>query len=341
MKNRLGYLFLLLIFVGVFIVFQSFGILVIIGLLIVLPVLAFFLCRQAAKEIEVSIATTGEILEKNQEFPVTIILRNRSYIPVLDCFVQIGIRNGFMEQGDCLSFHLPVPAKGGEEKVIPICSKYCGRIEMQILKMEVYDFLHLFYKRKKAGLRKNVLIFPFGTEQIEINDTIYTSGNDDAVESHTKGSDFSDVSDIREYIPGDSLKDIHWKLSAKKDDFMVKEHVSLSSRQIAFFIELFNDEFGFLDGILEQAFSIGKRLLAERRGFTFYWWSELSGCVKEKSILTEHDLFECFQELFFEKPYVTQGKGLKHFKYQEYLPECIMVIDKREGFSRVEVSHET
>lgn len=38
------------------------------------------------------------------------------------------------------------------------------------------------------------------------------------------GTDNSQVFQIRPYTPGDRLQNIHWKLSAKSDDLMVREH---------------------------------------------------------------------------------------------------------------------
>ena len=37
------------------------------------------------------------------------------------------------------------------------------------------------------------------------------------------GGGFSEIHDLREYRPGDSLHDIHWKLSAKTDKLIVRE----------------------------------------------------------------------------------------------------------------------
>ena len=38
-----------------------------------------------------------------------------------------------------------------------------------------------------------------------------------------KGNDASEVFMLRDYVPGDSLKQIHWKMSAKKGQMIVKE----------------------------------------------------------------------------------------------------------------------
>ena len=38
-----------------------------------------------------------------------------------------------------------------------------------------------------------------------------------------KGQDISEVSGLREYVPGDSMNSIHWKLSGKLDELIVRE----------------------------------------------------------------------------------------------------------------------
>ena len=40
---------------------------------------------------------------------------------------------------------------------------------------------------------------------------------------HRKGQDYSELFQIREYVPGDNIRHIHWKLSGRNDELMVKE----------------------------------------------------------------------------------------------------------------------
>ena len=44
-----------------------------------------------------------------------------------------------------------------------------------------------------------------------------------SVPSSQPGGGFSEIHDLREYRPGDSLHEIHWKLSAKTDKLIVRE----------------------------------------------------------------------------------------------------------------------
>ena len=47
-----------------------------------------------------------------------------------------------------------------------------------------------------------------------------------------------EVSDIREYRAGDSLKSIHWKLSSKSEEFVVKDYNTGTSDQTVVFCDL-------------------------------------------------------------------------------------------------------
>ena len=57
-------------------------------------------------------------------------------------------------------------------------------------------------------------------------------GMSESEESQAKGNDFAEITDVREYRPGDRIKDIHWKLSAKKETLMVKERTSVAQSQV-------------------------------------------------------------------------------------------------------------
>ncbi len=44
-----------------------------------------------------------------------------------------------------------------------------------------------------------------------------------AIQETVPGDDPGETYDIREYQPGDSIRQIHWKLSGKLDDIMIRE----------------------------------------------------------------------------------------------------------------------
>jgi hypothetical protein len=126
-------------------------------------------------------------------------------------------------------------------------------------------------------------------------------------ETLKKGHDFSDVSDVREYIPGDKLMSIHWKLSAKKDTLMVKDRVAMSDQQMVIVTELAGrDE--EVDEILTLTYGIVKAFIAEQVFVRLMWWSEMGYEFHEQQIMNEENLKESFQAIYYEKIYKDPNK---------------------------------
>ena len=55
---------------------------------------------------------------------------------------------------------------------------------------------------------------------------------------HVKENDISEILQIKEYMKGDSIKNIHWKMSAKMGKTMVKELDTPNDNSVMIFIGL-------------------------------------------------------------------------------------------------------
>jgi len=79
----------------------------------------------------------------------------------------------------------------------------------------VRDVLGLVEQRHVVYERTEVVVYP----------SVYSLG--DATFTRSLGLDRGERSEfdrLREYVPGDSLRDVHWKSSAKRDDLLVTEY---------------------------------------------------------------------------------------------------------------------
>ena len=52
-----------------------------------------------------------------------------------------------------------------------------------------------------------------------------------------KGGGFSEFHENREYRPGDSVRDIHWKLSGKTDKLIVRQAMEPVQRRLVLAVE--------------------------------------------------------------------------------------------------------
>jgi len=66
--------------------------------------------------------------------------------------------------------------------------------------------------------------------------------------------DQSTIRDVRKYREGDSLKKVHWKLSAKQDDLYVKNLDTISGEEMVLFVDMNNRNYSFdSTGAIEES----------------------------------------------------------------------------------------
>ena len=168
------------------------------------------------------------------------------------------------------------PIKGGRAAHF-IKSRYAGRVEVVIEEFKVYDFLHIFYLTGCAGKGAEVLVWPSfseGDETDEIYDCV--EGFPKENESRKRGTDYNPDYEIREYIPGDELKSIHWKLSAKKDQMMVRERLASGRERINVLLPLGGDR-SENDGLIESLYVLCRLLLVKEYPIQLYWQGKGGG----------------------------------------------------------------
>lgn len=110
--------------------------------------------------------------------------------------------------------------------------RYRGTYRIGTQCMYISDFLHLFSIRSDVDIYNNVLVYP---RRLSMERATRTSATDIPNDNATVvfSTEKAEIGNIREYIPGDTLKSIHWKLSSKlQENLMVKEFTTNTSRHV-------------------------------------------------------------------------------------------------------------
>ena len=115
----------------------------------------------------------------------------------------------------------------GEEKTFwcEFEAEMCGSINVCVKRIRIYDFLGILCVSRKCEGSASVKVMPeFQLMPLEITrSTREYQADADVYSGERKGDDPSEVYQVREYHIRDSLKDIHWKLSAREGELMIKE----------------------------------------------------------------------------------------------------------------------
>ncbi|MBR6626474.1 MAG: DUF58 domain-containing protein [Lachnospiraceae bacterium] len=116
--------------------------------------------------------------------------------------------------------------KSAGKGVYELVLRDAGTYEITMKKIRIYDRLGLFYLTKKMNGRAQVTVLPdLFPVNIRLTDAVRSYiGDAEIYDSIKSGDDAGEILQLRPFRDGDKLKNIHWKLSAKADELIVKEN---------------------------------------------------------------------------------------------------------------------
>lgn len=295
---------------------------------------SYYLTKNAFSSLEPDIFSTSYETGKDMNIPLSISLQNNSYIPLLHVEVAFQISSPFYEKASPITCILPASAKKENRVTYPVTYDYCGMYEASILSVVVYDYFHLFRFEKKEGVKKYINVFPSSTIEIEYHPDLYSEGFDEYEASNSKGNVSSNVTDLREYQPGDKLQKIHWKLSAKIDKLMVKENESTSTHQFFLLMELYGEKEHpeYLDQMIEHSYAVANELLDQGEPCILGFFRESIGEFVTYPIKCKEDIILTLCDAFYEIPYTEQNYASEIYKNSDLKLGTLLQITNKGVF---------
>lgn len=307
--NVIRYILVFVVNLLILLFVHSYFNMVVMIVLLVLPVVSIFIAFLTVKNLSVGIEGGAGEAEVDEAFPVNIVLSNHSVFPVMNVDIDINMENELFHVKGSHRLSVPSYARASDVVDYEISEAFVGVLEISIRHIYVSDWLGFVRLKKKCEVVHDVRVFPTGEIEAEPDMTALADGMSEAEETRHKGNDFSEVVDVREYQPGDRLQNIHWKLSAGRDELMVKERESMSSDQLVVCVELANNERNVLNDLLKAAYGLGSHLISEGIPFTMYYWSSNLDDMVETRISSRGELHEWMNSLFYETPYSEDRMG--------------------------------
>lgn len=223
MKNRIMWLLWLICMAGAAVVTGSWLMAAVFLLSALLLILSAAVTSLGGRKTEIKLSVP-RAAERKEHFRGRMTLQNHSLWPVFGGRGDILWENLFTgEHGEIpISFSLGSREECAVE--FDACSNWCGCVKVWFSGWKCCDFFHVFSAKRQAMAEGCTVIMPekqnrdfsFLTREGFDMESFRYSGN-------RPGDDPGETYDIREYQPGDSIRQIHWKLSGKLDDIMIRE----------------------------------------------------------------------------------------------------------------------
>ena len=132
---------------------------------------------------------------------------------------------------------LSLPPFGGYSVKTDVSFRYRGLYEIGVESVDVSDPFRIFRIRKNIHNYSSVRIYP---RTLPL-DTYEERAASDTPAPFTRAAatpDAAEAANIREYRMGDQLRSVHWKLSAKADDLMVRDFNTNDDKRTCIIIDL-------------------------------------------------------------------------------------------------------
>lgn len=274
--------------------------------------------------IEVPITLTG------QGEPVNVLLektrRGKSYAGKV--VFLLSIENTTLKQKKYKKQCVSGNAKGA----FLVTLENAGNYEISIRRMRIYDLSGLFYLSKRCKATANILVLPdFYPVEVRLTEAVRNFvGDAEIYDTLRSGDDASEIFNLREFQNGDKMKNIHWKLSAKMDELIVRENALPKACSTVLLLDSDTKEkrrlFGkqkASDAYLRAAASLSFSMMDRECPHYMAWYSRRYQEIKRIRVDNEESFYEFL--LYLLQDFDGEGKGNCLEQYQDkYSAEVLL-----------------
>ena len=268
-------------------------------LLVVLPVASIYSASCIRKTVTVRLLSMERAVAKDETAHIEILLEHHAVGVSLDCRIRGTLQNRFFGTGGDFEASMPLSFRRRTTLKLPLRSDYCGLVQLSLSSVDFQDMLGLVRFELPLNLQAGCVFLPDEELPEKTDLTGFASGISESQETQTRGYDFAEVTDIREYHPGDRLKDIHWKISAKKDLLMVKQRENIAQSQVIMVIDMTGDR-QEVQEICSFARGLCNRLVQDAMPVRLMWWLPQAYRFEEAYVFDEESGIRAFIKLLGE-----------------------------------------
>ena len=271
---------------------------------VVLPFFSYLLMIVNYFFVKFEVSVDKKVYDKREQAATLIRISNEGILPTP--FVKIKIiqidDNG--KSADESVFALSLPPLKSVDFRSSIMMKRRGVYEIGIKEVELYDILGLFKFKRPVNIIEEILVLP---KKI----LLYGSAgknmlSEDGEEKNKSkiGEDRTIVSHIRDYVEGDNINSVHWKLSSKKDDLIVKVYDRPNDSNIMIIADMQAHEYEDSDlredsgdAVVEAALAIALKCVYEDKSCVLYWYDTQQSSIVWYDISTLAEFNTAFTHL--------------------------------------------
>lgn len=322
-KNKAGYACLAIsIAIMLFFFGKTYLLWVLFGL-VALVTVTTFLIRADAKKIKVQIKVRDGGQE-GKDYKLGVLMEGTARLHVTGyILIELEVYNQMFERAQTMRYLIPL-SDNKSEYTIKMEAPCCGEVKFVCSGIWAVDYFHLFRIPMEKFREERMLIYPRNAKlNVKLSREAIGAVREDVNMQSREGNDPSEMYAVREYIPGDDIRAVHWKLSSKMDQLLLKQ----SSDPTHYNVVLLPDFARKYEGKTEESedirqinhavaigAAIGEQLLRKRESFCIALPTGYG--LKVLEVQNERQLKTAMAQWLSTSIPKREGVGLRYFSMQ-------------------------
>lgn len=290
-KNIIVSVVLIIILTALMILFSEYSSTLPLRIIISVSIIEYILFRILSRKVDIKLKSDNPYIVREEKVSVSAVINKRSIYPYKKVEFNLKYKSKY-GQGECnRRIVLELNDNRIESKKVVTESLPCGYTTFTIENAYIYDILG-FGSVSINNISENVNVMVMPTPKpidIDLPKMPFVSGDESEIFHEDRGRDSSETFEIREFHDGDSMNRIHWKLSSKTDELMIRDSIAAIETNIYVYFDL--SKRINIDEELEKSISIAYEM--RNLGYAFYiMWFDKDARILRRSLVSEYEHIE-------------------------------------------------
>ena len=207
--------------------------------------------------------------------------------------------------------------KPGEEIPFVLEQVTTGKLELTVQQGRLLDFFGIFAKKLPCPPSQSCLVYP-RTIPVILGSLPYSQTVEDSMlySQYQPGRDVTEIFALHDYAPGDDLRRIHWKLSAKTDQLQVRDFALPLNHSVVILLELSLPQTAPADlsAAVDVAVSLSAALVHQGIRHTLAWYDAESDAFLMEEIADMNDFTDTLPALLSAKAALEGSSALLYYQ---------------------------
>lgn len=280
---------------------------------IAVSVLSLVISVILRRGVEFDFEGEHRIAPRGGKCTVKIAVTNRTALPLTYCVIKLqvktlGNRRKERKRPVKRKVRAMCPPRGTGICEFTVKCPHCENMQIVMRRAYTFDFLRIFGFGRKIGKTCDIIVEP-KLPDIEVIDRMSAEigdGENEIYSPNRPGDDPTEIFAIREYEGGDKIRNIHWKLSSKTGNLMVKDYGLPLRDNDTVVIDIFagnikKNKFRLMrDSVFDLLYGLINALTKRGTGFNVCYYADSYVTAR---IETQNDIYNLFVQLYRIIPY--------------------------------------